>query len=139
MAVSASPASTSPGPSRQPRLAVWFAGLSIRRRIAAGFAAALILLVVVAVAASLGIRRGDRAFSSYDAIAENGRLVQQFERDLLDLRRNILLYVERDNPRGLLSLRRLEPALRETLTAMTARTTEPHRPAPPAATAHPPP
>ncbi len=75
----------------------------------------------------LGVRRGDRAFGSYDAIAESSRLVQQFERDLLDLRRNMLLYVERDDPRGLLSLRRLEPSLRETLSAMTAATAEPQR------------
>lgn len=105
---------------RQPPLAAWFAGLGIRTRIATGFAAALALLLIVAVAAGFGIRRGETAFTTYDAIAESDRLVQQFERDLIDLRRNLLLFVERDNPRGLLATRRLEPSLRETLAAAIA-------------------
>src|SRR3546814_10347717 len=66
-----------------------------------------------------GIQRGDRAFTNYDAISENGRRIQQFERDIVDLRRNLLLYIERDNPRGLLATRHLEPDLRETLKAAT--------------------
>src|SRR5690606_2172703 len=102
----------------------WFAGLKIRRRIAVGFAASLGLLVVIAVAANVGIKRGEQAFTTYDGIAANSRLVQQFERDLIDLRRNLLLFVERDDPRGLLGLRRLEPSLRETLAAMTGSSTD---------------
>src|SRR3546814_6361924 len=71
-----------PAPRRLPPVLAWFAGLGIRVRIAIGFAVALVLLVVVAVASGIGIQRGDRAFTNYDAISENGRRIQQFERDI---------------------------------------------------------
>src|SRR3546814_9272558 len=57
-----------PAPRRLPPVLAWFAGLGIRVRIAIGFAVALVLLVVVAVASGIGIQRGDRAFTNYDAI-----------------------------------------------------------------------
>jgi methyl-accepting chemotaxis protein len=112
---------------RRAPLAVWFSKLGIRPRIAIGFIASLSLLVIIAVAAIIGIKRGDQAFTTYDAVVENGRLGQAFERDLLDLRRNLLLYVERDDPRGLLALRRVEPQLNETLAAMIDTTADQQR------------
>ncbi|WP_341705112.1 HAMP domain-containing protein, partial [Ferrovibrio sp.] len=114
-------------PRRQPPLLVWLSGLGIRARIAAGFAIALLLLVVVAAAAVLGIQRGEQAFGTYDAITENGRRIQKFERDIVDLRRSLLLYVERDDPRGLLGTRRLEPALRDGIAAAVAAETDSQR------------
>ncbi|HEX6958070.1 MAG TPA: methyl-accepting chemotaxis protein, partial [Ferrovibrio sp.] len=116
-----------PPKRRLPWLTAWISRLGIRPRIAIGFAACLTLLVIVAVAAVLGILRGDKAFGTYDEVTANGRQVQTFERNLVDLRRNLLLFVERDDPRGLLALRRLEPQLRDGLKAITEDTTEPQR------------
>jgi methyl-accepting chemotaxis protein len=100
---------------RPPPLAAWFGRLGIRARIALGFGIALGLLVIVSAAAVYGIQSGRAAFGSFDRITGNNERLQQFERDMVDLRRNLLLFIERDDPRGLLATRRLEPKMTETL------------------------
>src|SRR5262245_24298502 len=95
-------ADTPAAPRRVAPLAAWFGRLGIRPRIAIGFGTALLLLVIVAVAAVAGIQSGRAAFGTYDRIAGNNQRLQQFERDMIDLRRNLLLFIERDDPRGLL-------------------------------------
>ncbi|MFN4311550.1 MAG: methyl-accepting chemotaxis protein [Ferrovibrio sp.] len=108
-------------------LAALLGRLGIRLRIAIGFAIALALLAIVAAAAIVGIQRGGDAFSIYDRVASNNQRLQEFERDLIDLRRNLLLFIERDDPRGLLGTRRLEPKMTETLAAMLETTRDPQR------------
>ncbi|WP_341897816.1 methyl-accepting chemotaxis protein [Ferrovibrio terrae] len=105
---------------RQPPLLAWFGRLGIRARIAIGFGTALVLLVIVAGAAIHGIQGGGAAFETYDRITVSNQRLQQFERDMLDLRRNLLLFIERDDPRGLLATRRLEPQMTENLDGMIA-------------------
>jgi methyl-accepting chemotaxis protein len=110
-----------------PPLAVWFGRLGIRARIALGFGVALGLLVIVAAAAVYGVQTGRTAFGTYDRITGNNQRLEQFERDMLDLRRNLLLYIERDDPRGLLATRRLEPRMTETLDGLVADVRDPQR------------
>jgi methyl-accepting chemotaxis protein len=121
------PETRQPAPRRVPPLVAWFGNLGIRARIALGFAAALLLLAVVAVAAIVGVQRGGEAFGIYDRIAGNNQRLYVFERDLVDLRRNLLLFVERDDPRGLLGVRRLEPRMSEGLDQLVAYVQDPQR------------
>ncbi|WP_341915696.1 methyl-accepting chemotaxis protein, partial [Ferrovibrio terrae] len=118
------PDSAAPAPQasqrRTPPLLVWFGRLGIRARIAIGFGTALVLLVIVAGASIHGIQGGGAAFETYDRITVSNQRLQQFERDMLDLRRNLLLFIERDDPRGLLATRRLEPQMTENLDGMIA-------------------
>ncbi|MCW0233059.1 MAG: HAMP domain-containing protein, partial [Ferrovibrio sp.] len=114
-------------PRRVPPLIAWFGRRGIRARIAFGFGVALLLLVVVASAAVYGIQSGQAAFGTYDRIAGNNQQLQQFERDMVDLRRNLLLFIERDDPRGLLATRRLEPQMTETLDSLIRNVRDPQR------------
>ncbi|WP_185973736.1 methyl-accepting chemotaxis protein [Ferrovibrio terrae] len=130
MAVSEAATDLIPQPateSRKPPLAAWFGRLGIRARIAIGFGIALGLLVIVSAASVYGVQAGRSAFGTYDRITGNNQRLQQFERDMLDLRRNLLLYIERDDPRGLLATRRLEPQMTETLDTLVAGVRDPQR------------
>ncbi|MFN4163300.1 MAG: methyl-accepting chemotaxis protein [Ferrovibrio sp.] len=129
---SADPANAMPGKEDMPvedspRAAGLMARLGIRLRIAIGFAIALALLAVVAMAAIVGVQRGGDAFSIYDRVTTNNQRLQEFERDLIDLRRNLLLFIERDDPRGLLGTRRLEPKMTESLASMLETARDPQR------------
>ena len=104
--------------TRQAPLVIWFGRLGIRARIALGFGVALGLLVIVSAAAVYGVQSGRAAFGAYDRITGNNERLQKFERDMVDLRRNLLLFIERDDPRGLLATRRLEPQMTETLDSL---------------------
>ncbi|WP_374301805.1 methyl-accepting chemotaxis protein [Ferrovibrio sp.] len=108
-------------------LAALLARLGIRLRIAIGFAVALSLLAVVAAASIFGVQRGGDAFLVYDRITTNNQRLQEFERDVIDLRRSLLLFVERDDPRGLLTTRRLEPKMTETLASLLESVRDPQR------------
>ncbi|MEK9971739.1 MAG: hypothetical protein VW600_21580, partial [Ferrovibrio sp.] len=112
------PLAETPPPRRQAPLAAWFGRLGIRARIGLGFGIALGLLVIVSAASVYGVQAGRGAFSAYDRITGNNEHLQQFERDMVDLRRNLLLFIERDDPRGLLATRRLEPKMTETLAGL---------------------
>jgi methyl-accepting chemotaxis protein len=125
---SASGAAREPAAARNPPpLAAWFSRLGIRARIALGFGIALGLLVIVSAAALYGMDAGRSAFGTYDRITNNNQRLQQFERDMLDLRRNLLLFIERDDPRGLLATRRLEPQMTETLNGVVESVRDPQR------------
>ncbi|WP_290815768.1 methyl-accepting chemotaxis protein, partial [Ferrovibrio sp.] len=113
--------------TRQAPLMAWFGRLGIRARIALGFGVALGLLIIVSVASIYGVQTGRSAFGTYDSISTNNQRLQQFERDMLDLRRNLLLFIERDDPRGLLATRRLEPQMTETLDSLLANMRDPQR------------
>jgi methyl-accepting chemotaxis protein len=108
-------------------LVAWFGRLGIRARIALGFGIALGLLVIVSAAAVYGVQAGRGAFGTYDRISANNQRLQQFERDMIDLRRNLLLFIERDDPRGLLATRRLEPQMTETLETLVGAVQDPRR------------
>ena len=101
MAVSEALADPAPDSAARPAspLAVWFGRLGIRARIALGFGIALGLLAIVAGAALYGVQTGSSTFGTYDRITGNNQRLQQFEHDMLDLRRNLLLFIERDDPR----------------------------------------
>jgi HAMP domain-containing protein len=129
MAVSEALADPTPDSAARPAspLAGWFGHLGIRARIAFGFGIALGLLAIVAAAALYGVQTGSSTFGTYDRITGNNQRLQQFERDMLDLRRNLLLFIERDDPRGLLATRRLEPQMTETLDGLVGSVRDPQR------------
>jgi methyl-accepting chemotaxis protein len=71
---------------------------SIGTRIGFGFAIVLALLVVVAGISWNSMTGIQRAFVSFDAISDNALAVEEVNSDMLELRRQVLIYVSTGSP-----------------------------------------
>ncbi len=93
---------------------------SIGGRINIGFGIVILLLVVVAGAGLFGANRASSLFDAYDDSSDATRAVFRAERDVIDISRNILLYIDRDSEDGLNKARAMIKSMPETLKAAEA-------------------
>jgi len=94
--------------------------LSIGGRINLGFGIVILLLLVVAGAGILGANAGRNLFNEYDITSDATRAVLRAERDIIDLSRNVLLYMDRDSNPGLENARKLVTEIPQTLAEANA-------------------
>jgi methyl-accepting chemotaxis protein len=71
-----------------------FGNLKIGKKIAFGFAAALLPLAITAAIVWSAFREVDRGFSTYERVAGNTSRIQSLDRDIVDLRRNTTIFVQ---------------------------------------------
>jgi methyl-accepting chemotaxis protein len=83
------------------------ATLSIGGRINLGFGIVIVLLLVVAGAGIFGVNNARQLFNEYGTTSLTARAVLRAERDIIDLSRNVMLYMDRDSTQGLEAARKL--------------------------------
>ena len=89
--------------------------LSIGGRINVGFGAVIFLLLVIAGAGILGANNARGLFSEYSETAKATSAVTRAERDVIDLARNVLLFLNMDTPASLEVARKLVKSIPQTL------------------------
>ncbi|WP_173981184.1 methyl-accepting chemotaxis protein, partial [Magnetospirillum sp. UT-4] len=100
-------------------------GLTVKGRIWGGFIAVLVLLAVVAVLAFLGFNNTGDSVARMGRTANLTSVVQQVERDVVGLRRNVVLYEANGSPQQVARIRALETSLRKDMQDFIARTAFP--------------
>lgn len=91
------------------------ANLSIGGRINLGFGIVLAMLLVVAGAGILGANNARLLFRDFDATSDATRAILRAERNIIDLSRHILLYLNQDSQPSLDAARDLVKTLPEVL------------------------
>src|SRR5690606_11712682 len=91
------------------------ANLSIGHRINLGFGIVIVLLLVVAGAGILGANNARVLFSAFHDTSNATRSVLRAERNVIDISRNVLLYLNQDSQPALDAARELVKTLPEIL------------------------
>src|SRR5581483_2894705 len=94
--------------------------LKIGKKIALGFAAALLPLVVTAAIIWSGSHAVDDGFNTYEQVADNTFAIQSIDRDLVDLRRNVQVFVQSGSDESWARIGELRATLAKTVEAGTA-------------------
>ncbi len=102
-------------------------GLTIKSRIYGGFACILILLVVVGVLANFGFGTVERNIGDYAKATTDAVRIQQIDRDVVGLRRNVALFAAEGDPKAVARVRELQGALRKNLDEALATAEPEHR------------
>ncbi len=71
-----------------------FAASSVKTKISIGFAAVLLLHVSIAVTGHYGLSASDDKLARFDSLAEEARELADFQRDIDDLARRVLLFTQ---------------------------------------------
>ncbi|MGE5515946.1 MAG: methyl-accepting chemotaxis protein, partial [Bacteroidota bacterium] len=87
-------------------------GLTVRKRIYGGFFGILILLALVAGLSFSGFVTVGGNVGHYAGVATDTVRIQEIDRDVSDLRRNVLLFTEKEDASALERIRGLQTALR---------------------------
>jgi methyl-accepting chemotaxis protein len=101
--------------------------LKVGTRVTGGFAAVLVLLLVVAVVGYLGLDGGEATFGRYASVAANTVRVVDADRFLTGLRRNALIYLQSGTQQTLAATRERGQTLRELLAAAAEHTSSDER------------
>ncbi|MBK8159726.1 MAG: HAMP domain-containing protein [Rhodospirillaceae bacterium] len=96
------------------------ARLRIGSRITFGFVIVLSVLVAVLGFSYLALTGARSSFGGFTDMAEGAIATQQIDRDVVSLRRQVMDFIRDSSPASLEEVRRLLPALKETLTAHQA-------------------
>ena len=96
-------------------------GLTVKGRIFGGFGAVLAFLVAVATVALLGFSAVRDNVEDYSRVSDNTAAIQQIDRNVADLRRNVFLYMGDGSPKVLERANELRTILRRDLTATADR------------------
>ena len=88
-------------------------GLTVRKRIYGGFFGILILLALVAGLGFSGFVTVGGNVGRYATGATDTVLIQQIDRDVADMRRNVILYTEKDDTTALGRVRAIHADLQK--------------------------
>jgi methyl-accepting chemotaxis protein len=91
------------------------AALSIGGRINLGFGIVIVLLLVVAGAGIFGSNNASQLFNTYGATSQSTRAMNEAQTQVIDLSRNVLLYMDRDSTKGLEDARNLVKSIPDML------------------------
>ena len=101
--------------------------LKIGTRVGGGFAAVLVLLIVVASVGYFGLSGSEATFGRYASVAGNTVRIVDADRFLTGLRRNALIYVQGGSPQVLTATRDRADTLRQLLATASERTSSAER------------
>ncbi|MBX9634314.1 MAG: hypothetical protein K2X44_04965, partial [Magnetospirillum sp.] len=87
-------------------------GLTVRKRIYGGFLGIVLLLVLVAGLSFSGFITVGSNVGRYASVTTDTVRIQQIDRDVADLRRNVILFTEKDDLTALDRIRTLQSSLR---------------------------
>jgi len=105
-----------------------FAGrFKVGTRIYTGFLIVLVLLVIVAVVGYRGLTTAESGMASYSWVAENTVRVANIAGDVADMRRNVVLFAERGEPKAVDAVRQLRVSLGKDLETALKATSDPGR------------
>jgi methyl-accepting chemotaxis protein len=105
----------------------FFKRLSVGARIYIGFGIVLALLGGVAATTVTGLRSGLDTFLSYQDVVDVAKLAKTIENDILELRRQIVSYVNADNNQALPAARAAQKAVEEDLARAKKEIDNPER------------
>ena len=91
-------------------------GLTVKGRIYGGFGTVLAFLIIVAVVSFLGFSTIGTNVLQYATVADNTSDIQQIERDVVNLRRNIFIYITNGDPKAEATVRALLASLTKDIT-----------------------
>jgi methyl-accepting chemotaxis protein len=104
-----------------------FANIKVGTRINLGFASVLALLLLVAGLGFFGLRSASDAFERYATIAHNTERVATIERDVVEMRRNLLAYVASGDDRIAAKVRDMAAGIRRQLGELQTAMLDPGR------------
>ncbi|MBC7906458.1 MAG: methyl-accepting chemotaxis protein, partial [Rhodospirillaceae bacterium] len=87
-------------------------GFTVKKRIYGGFLGILFLLILVAGLAFWGFLTVGGNVGRYASVSTDTVRIQQIDRDVADLRRNVILFTEKDDQTALDRIRALQASLR---------------------------
>ena len=90
-------------------------GLTVKMRIWGGFTLVLAFLLAVAGLGLNALSSVTRGMANYDRVTENTLLIQQIDRDVTHVRRNMVLYTSENDAAALQRIRDLQAKLRPSL------------------------
>ncbi|MGE5517558.1 MAG: methyl-accepting chemotaxis protein, partial [Bacteroidota bacterium] len=96
-------------------------GLTVKGRIYGGFSAVLAFLVAVAAVALLGFAAVRDNVDDYARVSGNTTIIQQIDRNVAGLRRNVFIFVGDGNQKALERANDLRASLRRDLTAVVTK------------------
>ena len=96
-------------------------GLTVKGRIYGGFSSVLALLAIVAVIAFVGFTSIGGDLERYVTLGDNTLRTQMAEREFTEIRRQVLLYAEKDDDKAIERIRDILPTLRKRMEEAVAK------------------